>query len=303
MSESAHHLTPSDQDLAASLGAFTSRLAVHRHVRLRYVIGGEGPLLVLLPSWPETWWTFRKVMPALAAARRTVLAVDLPGMGASDPLRGGYDRKAMAARIRDLVVGLGYRKADVAGHGIGAQVAFSLAANSGDLVDRVVLMESAHPDEELYTLPLVPRREVDLHPWWVALHWVPDLAETVLRGPMRPFVDLVLDAELVDPTNVADLDREVYAAALQSPGAVSAAAGWFRSLATDIRDLEGYDQIPHPTLGLASWAGDGTVSRRLKSALARQTRDGSVVTIPDSGHFFPEERPRLVVAEMLNFLE
>lgn len=48
--------------------------------RLHYVVGGTGPLLVLLPSWPRTWWQFRKVMRGLARRHR-VVAVDLRGMG------------------------------------------------------------------------------------------------------------------------------------------------------------------------------------------------------------------------------
>jgi pimeloyl-ACP methyl ester carboxylesterase len=62
---------------------------------LHYVAGGKGPALVLLPGWPETWWEFHKIMPALATQYR-VIAVDLRGMGGSAKPQGGYDKKNMA---------------------------------------------------------------------------------------------------------------------------------------------------------------------------------------------------------------
>ncbi len=63
---------------------------------LHYVTGGAGEPLVLLPGWPQTWWEFRKIMPALARRYR-VIAVDLPGMATSRPTAG--DKKSMAAAV------------------------------------------------------------------------------------------------------------------------------------------------------------------------------------------------------------
>ncbi|HWT39605.1 MAG TPA: alpha/beta fold hydrolase, partial [Paraburkholderia sp.] len=72
----------SDRTLVKSLPGFRNGYATVNGVRLHYVVGGKGEPLVLLPGWPETWWTFHKIMPALAE-HYTVIVVDLRGMGAS----------------------------------------------------------------------------------------------------------------------------------------------------------------------------------------------------------------------------
>src|SRR4051794_37099899 len=70
---------------------FSHRFAKPDAVRLHYVIGGpaEGPMVVLLHGWPQTWYTWRRVMPALAAAGYRVVAVDYRGAGDSDKPPGG----------------------------------------------------------------------------------------------------------------------------------------------------------------------------------------------------------------------
>lgn len=89
---------PSNQELANSLSGFRSRFARVNGIRLHYVIGGQGEPLFLLHGWPQTWWEFRKVMPALADRYR-VVAVDLRGVGGSDKPLSGYDKKNMARDI------------------------------------------------------------------------------------------------------------------------------------------------------------------------------------------------------------
>lgn len=117
-----------DAALVERLPGFRSAHAEVNGTRLHYVTGGTGPALVLLPGWPETWWTYHKIMPALAQ-RYTVLAVDLRGMGSSAKPEQGYEKKTMAKDVRELLLKLGHTEAAVVGHDIGAQVAWSFAAN------------------------------------------------------------------------------------------------------------------------------------------------------------------------------
>src|SRR5271156_1949400 len=74
---------PTDEELARSLpGDFRSGYADVNGTRLHYVTGGQGEPVVLLPAWPETWWQYRKIMPALAQRHR-VIVVEVRGMGGS----------------------------------------------------------------------------------------------------------------------------------------------------------------------------------------------------------------------------
>ncbi len=67
---------------------FAHRIVLVGDVKMHAVIGGNGPALVLIHGFPQTWWAWRHMMPQLAS-RYTVVAVDLRGAGHSDKPQGG----------------------------------------------------------------------------------------------------------------------------------------------------------------------------------------------------------------------
>ena len=78
---------------------FQSHLIQANGIRQHAVIGGDGPPLLLVHGWPENWYAWRSLMPALARDF-TVIAVDQRGIGLSDKPRDGYDTATLA---NDLV--------------------------------------------------------------------------------------------------------------------------------------------------------------------------------------------------------
>ncbi|RZM11893.1 MAG: alpha/beta fold hydrolase, partial [Pedobacter sp.] len=70
-------------ELVKQLPGFTSHYRTVNDVQLHYVQGGQGKPLVLLPGWPQTWWSYHKIMPLLAD-KYQVIVVELRGMGDSD---------------------------------------------------------------------------------------------------------------------------------------------------------------------------------------------------------------------------
>src|SRR5919202_5872988 len=74
---------------------FSHHMASVNGIQLHYVIGGKGEPTVLLHGWPETWYEWRHVMPALAK-NYTVIAPDLRGLGDSSKPTTGYDGKTVA---------------------------------------------------------------------------------------------------------------------------------------------------------------------------------------------------------------
>ena len=71
-------------------------------VRLHYVTAGQGPAVVLLHGWPQTWYMWRDVMSGLASRYR-VIAPDLRGLGDSSRPADGYDKKTLAQDVWHLV--------------------------------------------------------------------------------------------------------------------------------------------------------------------------------------------------------
>ena len=94
---------------------FSHHTASVNGIQLHYVIGGHGDPVVLLHGWPETWYAWHKVMPALAK-NHTVVAPDLRGLGDSSKPLTGYDGKTLAEDIHQLVTQLGFKTIFLVGH-------------------------------------------------------------------------------------------------------------------------------------------------------------------------------------------
>ena len=77
---------------------FTSRYIDTGGLRQHVVIGGDGPPLLLVHGWPETWYAWRLLMPALARDF-TLIAVDQRGIGLTDKPQDGYDAATLAGEI------------------------------------------------------------------------------------------------------------------------------------------------------------------------------------------------------------
>jgi haloacetate dehalogenase len=270
-------------------------------VRLHYLLEGDGPLVVLLHGWPQTWYCWRKVVPALAAGH-TVLAPDLRGYGLSDKPPSGFDKRTMAADVRALVGHLGYdRVALLAGHDRGARVAHRWALDHPEQVERLAVLDVV-PTREMF-------RRVDAGVargyWHWLFHLQPDLPELLVGGNVEAYLRWFFERWTVNRPAVEEAVPE-YVRAFSAPGALRAGFDDYR--ATFPHDLEADEasaaagqRLAMPVLAL--WGDAGLPSRLpvldIWRAYAHDVRGQA---IPDCGHFLPEERPTEVADQLLQFL-
>src|SRR5689334_2778647 len=123
---------------------FSSRFVDTGDVRLHAVIGGEGPPLLLIHGWPETWYAWRFVMPKLARDF-TVVAPDQRGIGLSDKPAQGYDSATLANDLVALMDALGHSRFGLYGTDTGMPIAYALAADHSDRVARLAVSEAPLP--------------------------------------------------------------------------------------------------------------------------------------------------------------
>ena len=143
---------------------------------LHYVTAGSGTPLVLLHGWPQTWYAWRKIMPALAQ-RYFVIAPDLRGLGDSSRPVGGFDKQTVAEDLGVILrTVLGYEKVNLIGHDWGGPVAFALAAYHPGLVNKLVMLDAAIPGDGSGTFSQSGRR------WHHAFHQTLDLPEQLIQG-------------------------------------------------------------------------------------------------------------------------
>ena len=296
--------TYSDEALVKTLPGFRSGYADLDGVRLHYVVGGKGTPLLLLPGWPETWWSFHKMLPDLAE-HYTVIDVDLRGMGGSSRPAGGYDKKTMAQDIRALVQSLGHDKVDIAGHDIGSAVAFAYAANYPQATGKLVMLELPHPDDSLLNFPLLPANgtfgdKLDFaHPylWWFAFNQVKGLPEQILPGHVRAEQDWLFKYFLVDEGAMDARDRAVYEHAYDSAEAIRASNAWYQALPQDVVDYRTYGKLEMPVLAMG-----GPAFRWMQKVVPAKVGNLTAVHVEHCGHFIHEEQPAFVTKAMLDFL-
>ena len=252
--------------------------------KVHYVRGGSGPVMVLLHGWPQTWWSWHKVMPALAK-NYTVVAFDLPGLGQSSIPENGYDAVTTASRIRQAVHTLGYRQVNLLAHDMGALVAFAYARDNPEEVTKLGVLDSSLNGfglEELYGL---------------SFHFLLNQApapntENMINNDhaSRAYIDHMTNGFSYKPEAVA---KEVYYAAYSSPDRRSAGYNYYRAWPQNQRDNLA-NTAKRLTMPVLAMGGDHAFGPGVAASF-RQTADQVLeVVAPDSGHNIAEEAPSFV---------
>jgi pimeloyl-ACP methyl ester carboxylesterase len=160
-------------------------------VRLHYVEGGGGAPVLLIPGWPESWYTWRLVMSALVASGRRVVAIDPRGFGDSDRPQNGYDLKTIASDMHSFVEALGLAKTgqlDVVGHDVGVWIGYAYATDWPGDIRRLALFEAALPGVSPPAPAGIPSTAVNLRTWQFAFNRLDDLPEILIQGHEREFL-------------------------------------------------------------------------------------------------------------------
>jgi epoxide hydrolase 4 len=193
--------------------------------RLHYVEAGEGPLVVLLHGFPEFWYGWRQQIKPLVDAGFRVVAPDTRGYNLSSKPESvaAYDVALLADDIKGLIHERGAESAMLAGHDWGGSIAWTLAMNHPEAVDRLAILNAAHPRKLSQGLhhPSQLRRS-----WYFFFFALPDLPETVVHANNWHFFRHFLhDAHpAYTPEDIAR-----YVEAWSQPGAATGMINYYRS--------------------------------------------------------------------------
>jgi pimeloyl-ACP methyl ester carboxylesterase len=269
-------------------------------IQLHYVIGGNGDPVVLLHGWPETWYAWRHVMPALAK-NYTVIAPDLRGLGDSSKPLSGYDGKTLAEDIHQLVTQLGFKSIFLVGHDIGTQVAYSYAAAHPTEVKRLVVMEIPPPG-------FFPTPTVNGGPalWWVLFHETPDVPEALVQGKEMTYLSWFYQNLAYNPAAIKQADINEYVSHYSAPGEMRAGFEHYRAIPQDAIQNQNYSKtkLTMPVLALGGGYipifGNITMSAA-EYGMKILAQNVTGIIVPNSGHYIAEEQPNVVVKLLNNF--
>ena len=276
-------------------------MATVNGIRLHYVREGQGPPLVLLHGWPQTWYCWRKLLPPLAE-RFTVVAPDLRGYGLSDKPPGGYDKRTMAGDVRALLERLGHRRVRLVGHDRGARVAHRYALDHPEEVERLAVLDV------IPTRAMFDRLDAQLARgfWHWLFHLQPDLPELLVGDHVEAYLRWFFERWTHNRPAVEEAVPE-YVRAFSAPGALRAAFDDYRAtypddLEADEASAAAGDRLTMPLLAL--WGATGLTGRLPVLDIWREyATDVRGEAIPACGHFLPEEQPELVADRLQRFLD
>ena len=284
---------------------FSHHMAVVNGVQIHYVIGGHGDPVVLLHGWPETWYEWHKVMPALAK-NYTVIAPDMRGLGDSSKPLTGYDGKTVAEDIHQLVTKLGFKTIFLVGHDFGAQIAYSYAAANPTEVKRLVVMDMNIAGFTPASAKCGPFPTC----WWGIFHETRDLPEALVQGKELLYLTWFFNNLAYNPSAVTP-DINEFVSHYSAPGAMRAGFEYYRAVPQDAIENQNYSKtkltMPVLAVGGSYYPALGgnvtncTVSSCTLYAMKTLAQNVRGIQIPNSGHWGPEERPDFVIKMLDNF--
>ncbi|MGW4894065.1 alpha/beta fold hydrolase [Kitasatospora sp. NPDC004240] len=307
-------------------------------VRLHIAEQGEGPLVVLLHGFPESWYSWRHQFAALAGAGYRVVAPDQRGYGRSEQPEAvdAYTLLHLVGDVTALVRALGEERAVLVGHDWGAPVAWAAATLRPDVVRAVAGLSV--PPAPVAGLPPTSVSRAAFGDGFYQLYFQPlgvadaelgqDLRSTFRRvlaggsgdrsGAHDPSAWVVPEgATLLDtmpeperlPGWLTEEDVEVFVADYARHGgrAFTGGLNWYRNIDRNIELLTAFDGrgVEVPALFVT---GDRDMVNALippevmKVLLDRVPGLHRRVTLPGCGHWTQQERPVEVNAALLDFL-
>ncbi len=296
-SKAASNSAPQADAPVDGLDGFSHRYVEVNDVKIHYVSGGQGPAVVLLHGFPFTWFEWRKIMPQLAA-KYTVIAPDLRGMGDSEKPEADYAKTNVADDIWQLIRQLGIGEINLVGRDIGMMVAYAYAAAHPDEVRRLVLCESLIPGFGLEEL---------MNPatggyWHFGFHMQVDIAEMLTKGKeadyLNPMWQMMAPVKGAEKAAVAE-----YLRCYSAPGGMRGGFQHYKTLLEDGKTNRAnfHGQLKMPVLSLN---GDKGIPQEQTLHGVRQVAENvTAELIPNSGHAFAEENPDWVSDRLIRFFD
>ncbi|HET7035414.1 MAG TPA: alpha/beta hydrolase, partial [Thermomicrobiaceae bacterium] len=249
--------------------------------------------ILLLHGWPQHWWIWRKVIPALAETHR-VICPDLRGFGWSEAPAGRYEISELAADMVALLDELGLDQVDLIGHDWGGYTGFLLCLNAPERIRNYLALGIVHPwFEPPKPSPAALRRTA-----YQFVLATPLLGESVLRF-VPGFVKLALRRGAHPSMRWSEEEMDCFAESFRSRDHALAASHIYRSFLT--RELprlkKGHYRSQRSSVPTRILAGeaDPVIRADILAGFEPYADEISVEEVAGCGHFIAEEKPELVL--------
>jgi pimeloyl-ACP methyl ester carboxylesterase len=250
----------------------------------------DGPLYILLHGFPEFWYSWRKQIPALAAAGYHVVTPDQRGYNLSDKPRNvrSYAVAELAADVLAVAAGRPFK---LAGHDWGAAVAWAAALTRPEQIERLTILNVPHPAVMIRHLRSDPGQI--LRSWYMFFFQIPGLPEALFRKIGRR---TLTDTSRPGTFTPEDLDR--YSESWEQPGCVTGMINWYRALMR-VRPPSIADPIVRVPTTIVWGKRDLFLKHEMAAESVRLCSQGRLLYFDDATHWVQHEEPDRVNAVLL----
>lgn len=282
-----------------SQGATIDGVVHHRaHVNgteLHYVsAGAKGSPVLLVHGFPESWWTFHKLIPLLSGHHR-VFAVDLRGFGDSAPADAKHSSAIAAADLEALITALNVGPVHLTGQDISGPTTFRVAASQPELVRSYTAVETGLPGFGLEMLADVTHGGA----WHIGVLAAPGIPEMLLVGREHALLaEYAFPSLNATPDAFTADDTDEFVRTYARPGGFSGAAGLYRSLLSEgdeLRELA-TQKLRMPVIAVGGGSGEFTAA-----ALRQVATDVTPVVLDGIGHYVAMESPDRLAEALVSF--
>jgi haloacetate dehalogenase len=269
-------------------------------------VAGDGPPVLLLHGFPQTHYCWYLVAPAIAERNRVVVC-DLKGYGDSPSPPGGargegYSNRDRAGELVEVMGQLGFERFSVVGHDRGGRVAYRMALDHPDRVERLAVLNVVPTVDQFERM--AAEAALEYWPWFLLAQPAP-LPERLIGGSAEFFVRDILSSWPAKPDAISPEAAERYVRAF-TPETIPGICADYRASfhidrPMDAEDRERGRKIRCPVL--VHWGAEEESVREGPLDVWRAWADSVDGGPLPSGHFIPEEVPEELAASLRRFLE
>lgn len=259
-------------------------------VKIHYVTGGEGPLVVLIHGFPDYWYTWRHQIPVLAEHFQ-VVAIDQRGYNRSDQPRGveSYTIEKLIGDVSAIVSHFPQEKVVIVGHDWGGFVAWTFAMQYPDITDRLVILNLPHPRGLLRELANNPRQREN---------------SAYARTFQQPGAELLLTPEILAAWVEDPEAKEKYVEAF-GRSSIEGMLNYYRANYPrppyEEEDLE-FPQVTCPVLMFHGLKDPYLLPGALDGTWNWVDNELTLITLPEAGHFVQHDAADIVTGRMVEWL-
>jgi len=259
-------------------------------VKIHYASLGSGPLVIMIHGFPDYWYSWRRQMEGLAD-RFQVVAIDQRGYNLSDRPAGveNYDMRLLVGDAIAVIRHLGQQKAVVVGHDWGGMVAWQLAMNAPEVVDRLIILNLPHPRGLMRELAHNPDQQKNSA---YARRFQADGAEKALTA--EGLAGWVKDAE-ARPKYIEAFRKSDFGAMLNYYK-----RNYPREPYTE--DPSPVKKVQSPVLVIHGLKDTALLAPALNNTWDYVEKDLTIATVPTAGHFVQADEPEFVTRTMRAWL-